>query len=167
MVIAVKLVMKTFKIDNKYIILDIVTTLLPIILVLVLSLVSNINATAIIAIFISCIIMLCYPFYTLIKCYRFDKHTQMTILDNNVCYTNQLINIEFDIDDISECWYYTSSRVGHGYSVLKLKNQRCIYITDLIDQTEIDRLCKSRKIAIHHGTDVFLLGLASNRVLSM
>ena len=154
--------MKTFKISNKYIILSTISIVLPLILVLVYSLVKNIDATSFIAMFVSFILLLCYPFYTLIKCYRFDKHTQVTILNNNVCYTNQLITIEFDIDDISEYWYYTSSRVGHGYSVLKLKNQRCIYITDLIDQTEIDRLCKSQKIAIHHGTDVFLLGLASN-----
>lgn len=156
--------MKTFKISNKFIILDITIALLPVILLMVYSLVTNINTTAIIAIFVSSIIMLCYHFYTLIKCYRYDKHTQVTISDNNVCYTNQFITIEFDIDDISEYWHCTSSIIGHSYSALKLKNQKFIFITDLIDTKDIYRSCKNRKIEIHHGTDVFLLGLASRNI---
>ena len=155
--------MKTFKIEKKVIVLNIGVMVLPVVILLcVIYMVTDMTATNFIAFFISCIIMLCYPFYTLIKCYRFDKHTQLRISDNNVCYTNQFITIEFDIADISEYWYYTSSRVGHGYSVLKLKSQECIYVTDLIDLKDIYKSCKSRKTVIHHGTDVFLLGLANN-----
>lgn len=153
--------MKTFKISNKFIILDITIALLPVILLMVYSLVTNINTTAIIAIFVSSIIMLCYHFYTLIKCYRYDKHTQVTISDNNVCYTHQSITIEFDITDISAYWHCTSSIIGHGYSVLKLRNQKCICITDLIILKDVYQSCKDRKIEIHRESDPFLLNLES------
>lgn len=157
--------MKSFKIEKKYIVWDIVITVLAVVILLcVIYMGTNMNTAGFIALLVASIVMLCYHFYTLIKCCRFDKHTQVTISDNNVCYTNQFITIEFGIDDISEYWHCTSSIIGHSYSTFKLKNQKFIFITDLIDTKDIYRSCKDRKIEIHHGTDVFLIGLASRNI---
>ncbi len=151
---------KTFIIEKKYVVLDIVTAVLPVVILLcVIYMDTDMNTTGLIALLITFAIMLCYHFYTLIKCYRYDKHTQVTISDNNVCYTHQSTTIEFDIADISEYWRCTSSIIGHAYVVLKLRNQEYICITDLINLKDIYRSCKSRKIAIQHGSDLFLLGL--------
>lgn len=153
--------MKTFKIKKKDVVLDIVITALPVILLCVIYMVTDLNTAGFIAVLVSFIIMLCYNFYTLIKCYRYDKHTQVTISDNNVCYTHQSITIEFDITDISAYWHCTSSIIGHGYSVLKLKNQKYICITDLINLKDIYRSCEDRKIEIHHESDPFLMNMGA------
>ena len=154
--------MKTFKIKKKDVVLDIVSIVLPLVILLcVFYMDADLNTAGFIALFVSFTIILCYHFYTLIKCYRYDKHTQVTICDNNVCYTNQFITIEFNIDDISEYWYCTSSRIGRDYSVLKLKNQKYICITDLINLKDIYRSCEDRKIEIHHESDPFLMNMGS------
>lgn len=153
--------MKTLKISCKDIIIDIASVLFPAIPICLLPLtgIVNIGVGGNIAVLITMGGLLCYNYYTLVKCYRFDRHTRITISGDNICYVNKAINMDAKITDISEYIICTSSRIGHHYFAIKLKNGKCMFLTDLIDTKDIYNSCKSLGIKIEYESDVFLTGL--------
>lgn len=148
--------MKSIRINKTFIYTDIITSV-SVLIVLVCFMVTQSDSLSIIMI-VSGIMMipLSYHFATLLKCYRYDRHATITIYDNIFHYSNDNAIITFDIEEVSDYIVYISSRIGHDYSVLKLKNNQCIYITDLMDSTICSKLF-GLKAKVDY--DVFLVNL--------
>ena len=104
-----------------------------------------------------------YHFATLLKCYRYDKHTVLTVCGNSFDYSNDSAIVSFVMEDVSEYVVYSSSYVGLGYRVIRLRNYQCIYLTDLMDSKVCSKLFQTKA---KHKSDVFLVNLPRKPSLS-
>lgn len=148
--------MQSFRINKSFIYTDIIISVLVLIALVCFMIAQGGSASIIMIVMVIMTIPLSYHFATLLKCYRYDKHTTITICDNILHYSNDNAIISFNIEEVSDYIVYISSRIGHDYSVVKLKNNQCVYITDLMDSTICSKLFK---IKAKVDYDVFLVNL--------
>lgn len=155
--------MDKLTIEKLYIYSDVIISILMFLAIICFTIIQDgINYITMIVIGCSLIPFL-YHFATLLKCYRYDKHTVLTVCGNSFDYSNDNAMVSFVMEDVSEYVVYSSSYVGLGYRVIRLRNNQCIYLTDLMDSKVCSKLFQTKA---KHKSDVFLVNLPRKPSLS-
>lgn len=148
--------MDTLTIKKAYLYSDVIIVMLTYFVIICYIIIKDgIDYTTMIVIGCS-LIPLLYHFATLLKCYRYDKNAILTVCGNTINYSNGDALLSFNIEDISEYVAYASSYIGLGYRVIKLKNNQCIYLTDLMDSKACSKIIQTKRKV---KSDVFLVNL--------